>query len=141
MSDWRLELNGHRVEKLVGATFYKVTFPDFWEVAYREKNGFYQMIEKYAKSYIESTNKGREDLEDEDIQHYWHEHCTLCWEKAMTDITGTFYCTENMEDWICEECFNDFKNKYNWQAKETSNYQIKIDDSSKFYLITKFIDD
>ena len=58
MSDWRLKLNGHMVEKLVGATFYKVTFPEFWEVAYREKNDFYKKIERYAKSYVESTNKG-----------------------------------------------------------------------------------
>ena len=40
MSDWRLELNGHMIEDLVGSTFYKVTFPEFWKVAYREKNAF-----------------------------------------------------------------------------------------------------
>ena len=65
MSDWRLELNGHMVEKLVGATFYKVTFPEFWEVAYREGNAFYKMIEKYATSVVGSTNKGQEYLEGE----------------------------------------------------------------------------
>lgn len=122
MSDWRLELNGHMVEKLVGATFYKVTFPEFWEVAYLEKNAFYQMIARNAKSHVDSTNKGHEHLEGEKIQHFWHEHCNLCYEKAMTDVTGTFYCSEDMKDWLCEECFNDFKEQFNWQAKE--NYII-----------------
>lgn len=60
MSDWRLELNGYMVEDLVGATFYKVTFPEFWKVAYREKNAFYQDIERYAnlmlKTLIKDTN-------------------------------------------------------------------------------------
>ena len=141
MSDWRLELNGHMIEDLVGATFYKVTFPEFWEVAYREKNGFYQMIKLQATSYVESTNKGHEYLEGEEIQHFWHEHCNLCWEKAMTDISGVFYCTEDMKDWLCEECFNDFKDEYNWQAKDASNYKIKIDDPSKLYYIVEVKDD
>ena len=60
MADWRLDLNGHMVEDLTGATLFKITFPEFWEIAYREKNAFYQMIEQDAKSYVESTNQGRE---------------------------------------------------------------------------------
>lgn len=111
MADWRLELNGYMIEDLSGTIFYKITFPEFWEVAYREKNVFYQMIERYAKSYVESTNKGHEFLEGEKIQHFWHEHCDLCYEKAMTDINCTFYVTDDMRHWICEECFNDFMEK------------------------------
>ena len=125
MSDWRLELNGHMVEDLVGATFYKVTFPEFWKVAYREKNAFYQDIERYAKSHVENTNKGHEYLEGEKIQHFWHEHCDLCYEKAMTYISGIFYCTEDMEHWICEECFNDFKEQFNWQEKSAEELYSK----------------
>ena len=126
MSDWRLELNGHMVEDLVGATFYKVTFPEFWKVAYREGNAFYKMIEKYATSVVESTNKGQEYLEGEKIQHFWHDHCELCNEKATTDISSTFYCTEDMKHWICEECFNDFKEQFNWQEKSAEELYSKI---------------
>lgn len=126
MSDWRLDLNGHMVENLSGATLYKITFPKFWEVAYREKNVFYQMIERDAKSHVESTNKGHEFLEGEKIQHFWHEHCDFCWEKAMTNIPCTFYCTEDMKCWICEECFNDFKQKFNWQEKSAEELYSKI---------------
>ena len=126
MSDWRLELNGHMVEKLVGATFYKVTFPEFWEVAYREGNAFYKMIEKYATSVVESTNKGQEYLKGEKIQRFWHDHCELCNEKATTDISSTFYCTEDMKHWICEECFNDFKEQFNWQEKSAEELYLKI---------------
>ena len=117
MDDWRLELNGHMIEDLSGTTFYKVAFPEFWETAYREKNVFYQKIKQYAESYVERENKGHEFLEGEKIQCFWHEHCDLCYEKAMTDISGIFYCTEDMKHWICEECFNDFKEQFNWQEK------------------------
>ena len=126
MSDWRLELNGHMVEDLVGATFYKVTFPEFWKVAYREKNAFYQDIERYAKSHVENTNKGQEYLEGERIQHFWHEHCDLCYEKAMTDINCTFYVTDDLRHWICEECFASFKEQFNWQEKSAEELYPKI---------------
>ena len=126
MSDWRLELNGHIVEKLVGATLYKVTFPEFWKVAYREKNAFYKMIEQYACRYVKSNNQGHENLEDEKIQHFWHVHCELCNEKAMTNISCTFYCTEDIKHWICEECFNDFKKQFNWQEKSAEELYPKI---------------
>ena len=120
MSDWRLELNEHMVEDLDDTTFYKVTFPEFWVVAYREKNDFYQKIKQYAEYCVERDNNGAEFLEGEKIQHFWHEHCDLCWEKALTDINRTFYVTDDMKHWICEQCFNDFKEKFNWQAKNNT---------------------
>ena len=123
MSDWRL--NGQE-EYLQNAKLYKITFPEFWEIAYREKNAFYQDIERYAKSHVENTNKGHEYLEGEKIQHFWHEHCELCYEKAMTDISGIFYCTEDMKHWICEECFNDFKERFDWQEKSAEELYPKI---------------
>ena len=126
MADWRLELNGHMIEDLSGAIFYKITFPEFWEVAYRNKNAFYQMIERYAKSYVERTNKGHEFLEGEKIQHFWHEHCDLCYEKVMTDINCTFYVTDDMRRWICEKCFNDFKEQFNWKEKSAEELYSKI---------------
>lgn len=114
MSDWRL--NGQE-EYLSDATLYRVKFPDFWETAYRDKNGFFQSIEAYAKDYVKETGKWQELLEGESIQRFWHRHCEFCWEKALTYESATFYCTEDMYYWICEECFHDFKEQFHWQVK------------------------
>lgn len=109
--DWRL--NGQE-EHLSGATLYKVTFPAFWEVSYQEQNRFYQKISRYAKHFVEQMHRGKEDLEGEKIQHFWHEHCDFCWEKAMTDTPCTFYCTEDLCYWVCEECLHDFQQHFGW---------------------------
>lgn len=118
MSDWRL--NGQE-EYLSNKTLYKITFPAFWEAAYKDKNAFFHKIERYAQKHVESTNRGHEFFEGEKIQHFWHEHCEFCWEKALTDKACTFYCTEDMYHWICEECFNDFKEKFGWQVKSAED--------------------
>ena len=63
----------------------------------------------FTKKYFKSTEKND------------HEHCCFCWIK-ITDqslleecvsfgyVTRTKYGQEN---WICEKCFNDFKEKFN----------------------------
>ena len=114
MSDWRL--NGQE-EYLSNITLYKVTFPDFWETAYKNKNTFYQKIARYAERFVAETNRGAEYLEGDKIQHFWHEHCEFCWKKALTDKNCEFYCTEDMYYWICAECFRDFREKFNWKVK------------------------
>ena len=116
MSDWRL--NGQE-DYLSNKTLYKITFPEFWEIAYKDKNAFFQKIERYAKKHVKETNQGHEYLEGEKIQHFWHDHCSFCWEKALTDKSCTFYCTEDMYYWICEECFQDFQSEFNWQVGTT----------------------
>ena len=60
---------------------------------------------KFKKTKFKSTEKND------------HEHCEFCWEKALTDKACTFYCTEDMSYWICEDCFRDFQNKFNWQER------------------------
>ena len=82
MDDWRLR---GQEEYLKGLTFYKVRFPDFWIKAYGEKNAFYQMISTEGHRFVEQMQRGEEYLEGEKIQHFWHEHCEFCWEKATTD--------------------------------------------------------
>jgi len=49
-----------------------------------------------------------------------HEHCCFCWEKfgRGEDMLHAGYCTETTEDWICEECFNDFKLTFDWKVGE-----------------------
>ena len=114
MSDWRLH---GQEEYLSNITLYKVIFPEFWETAYRNKNIFYQKIARYAEQVVAENDGGAEYLEGDKIQHFWHEHCEFCWEKALTDKNCEFYCTEDMYYWICAECFRDFKEKFNWQVK------------------------
>ena len=121
MDDWRL--NGQE-EYLSNKTLYKIIFPDFWKTAYENRNVFFQKIEQYARKHIETTNRGHEFLEGEKIQHFWHEHCEFCWEKALTDKEYSFYCTEDMRYWVCEECFNDFKEKFNWEEKSVEELHL-----------------
>lgn len=114
MSDWRL--NGQD-EYLSNKTLHKIVFPAFWETAYRDKNAFFLKIARYAKRFVESTDRGHEYLEGENIQHFWHEHCEFCLEKLLTDKACTCYCTKDMHYWICDKCFQDFKEKFDWEEK------------------------
>lgn len=47
-----------------------------------------------------------------------HEHCEFCWEKFMESYDKTFYHTTDKKCWICEPCFNDFKEMFNWTVNE-----------------------
>ena len=114
MSDWRL--NGQE-DYLSNLALYKVSFPEFWQTAYKDRNTFYQKIERYAKRHVETTGRGCEYLDGEKIQHFWHEPCEFCWEKALTDKPCEFYCTEDMRYWICAECFRDFFEQFHWQVR------------------------
>ena len=114
MSDWRL--NGQE-KYLAGATYYKVTFPQFWKKAYKEKNSFFQAIWQDAKEIVAITNEGHEFLEGDKIQHFWHQHCEFCMETVTTDKECVFYYTPDTEAWICETCFRDFKERFNFREK------------------------
>lgn len=114
MSDWRLS---GQEKYLAGKTLYKIDFPAFWKLSYESRNLFYQKIADYAKKQVEETGRWAELLEGENVQRFWHEHCEFCWEKASTDKECTFYCTEDMYRWICEDCFRDFSEQFHWQVK------------------------
>lgn len=51
-----------------------------------------------------------------------HDHCEFCFERIDT-TTGNAYCTEDKYHWICEKCFEDFKDKFHW---ETCDKQSEI---------------
>ena len=125
IDDWRL--NGQE-EYLKGVTLYRVSFPEFWQKAYSEKNAFYQMISDEAHRFVDQMKRGKEQLEGEKIQHFWHEHCEFCWEKATTDKKCVFYCTWDMRYWVCPECFHYFKNSFGWAEKESSELFIERDE-------------
>ena len=49
-----------------------------------------------------------------------HEHCEFCWHKIMEncedpeDYSTEGYCTADERTWICETCYNDFKETFKW---------------------------
>lgn len=103
---------------LVNMTLYKISFPAFWEIAYREKNLFYHIIRRHAEKFVAEMGRGEEYLEGDKVRYFFHEHCTFCMEKAMTDNSSTFYCTDDLRCWICSECFSDLRERFNWQEKQ-----------------------
>jgi len=46
-----------------------------------------------------------------------HDHCEFCLERFSEDISDLNfgYSTEDNYYWICDECYNDFKNKLGWK--------------------------
>ena len=50
--------------------------------------------------------------------HWDHDHCAFCWEKfgENDESLKQGYCTPDKTYWICEECFNDFKDMFNFQV-------------------------
>ena len=44
-----------------------------------------------------------------------HDHCEFCWDKFIEGVTG--YCTLDKYHWICEKCFNDFKDEFAWRQQ------------------------
>ena len=47
-----------------------------------------------------------------------HEHCSFCWEKFghSNDDLNTGYCTEDYQHWVCDTCFGDFKDEFDWSV-------------------------
>ena len=61
-----------------------------------------------------------------DSDSWEHDHCEFCWAKFMAeaspDVLQEGYATEDNYHWICEQCFEDFKDLFQWkvmQAKES----------------------
>lgn len=54
-----------------------------------------------------------------------HDHCAFCWAKFMVedcpDVLHRGYATTDEYHWICEKCFEDFKEKFDWKVVEESN--------------------
>ena len=45
-----------------------------------------------------------------------HDHCEFCWAKFGTDGDQTigYRTTGSPERWICQECFSDFHERFEW---------------------------
>lgn len=53
-----------------------------------------------------------------------HDHCVFCWVTfAEEDCLGMIrigYTTPERYYWICDQCFEDFKDKFEWQIEDRS---------------------
>ena len=50
-----------------------------------------------------------------------HDHCVFCWAKfaekdLIPDALHQGYATKDDEHWICEECFQDFREAFSWKV-------------------------
>ena len=61
MSDWRL--NGQE-EYLSNKTLYKITFPAFWETAYKDKNAFFKKSNDMPKNMLKQQTVGMNFLKE-----------------------------------------------------------------------------
>ena len=46
-----------------------------------------------------------------------HKHCEFCWDKfgEGKNSLKSGYCTIDGYRWICDECFRDFHERFEWQ--------------------------
>ncbi len=50
--------------------------------------------------------------------HWDHDHCAFCWDK-FSEVEGDLhegYSTADNKHWICKDCFNDFKEMFNFEV-------------------------
>ena len=45
-----------------------------------------------------------------------HDHCEFCWERIDVNSPAA-YTDEDDYHWICEECYNDFKEMFEWEVE------------------------
>lgn len=49
-----------------------------------------------------------------------HDHCSFCWGKFMVEdlpeVIHEGYASEDSNHWVCEECFEDFKDLFQWEV-------------------------
>jgi len=115
VKDWRLIPSQ---ETLKNAKLYKIRFPNFWKESYATKNEFFRLIKDDAEQFVKERKCGEEYLKDEKIGAFWHAHCEFCTQKITTSDDVVCFCTEDFTEWICQDCFNDFREKFEWKVCE-----------------------
>ena len=52
----------------------------------------------------------------EKVSETWdHDHCEFCWERIDSTTHNAF--TDGKGHWICEQCYEDFKEIFKWKNK------------------------
>ena len=65
-----------------------------------------------------------------------HEHCEFCWEKFGEEngVLHIGYCTCDRYRWICEQCYNDFKELFDWKLVDEKTITKQIVAKHDLYL-------
>jgi hypothetical protein len=58
-----------------------------------------------------------------------HAHCEFCWDKISEypDTLHQGYTTEDNYYWICQNCYNDFKEMFQWKNSEEERIKEYLD--------------
>ncbi len=87
---------------------------DDWRLSGQER--YLQGATLYWKPYT----RYREDWD--------HDHCEFCWAKFMvedySDVLHEGYATEDDYRWICESCFEDFKDMFEFKLGQSKRRAI-----------------
>ena len=135
MGDWRLI---GQEEYLMGGELFEIDFPEFWKEAYDKKNAFYQIVLENALQFVKEQGRGEEYLKADLVRKFWHQHCVFCTETINTDDKTVCYCTKDYNDWICQKCFKDFREKFNWQVENIRNIENNTDSTCEVHMYPFF---
>jgi hypothetical protein len=70
----------------------------------------------YLSSFKYLVQKKLLHIHYETYDENWdHDHCEFC-SFIIDDEFKLFYCTEDQYHWICEKCFNEYKDMFKWQV-------------------------
>jgi len=118
VNDWRIIKENEEVFK--GAKLLKIVFPEFWKNAYKKKNNFFQYVFSEAKQHVEKLGINKEYLEKDHCKALWHRHCDFCTKEITIVMQEECYCTDDGYGWICEKCYNDLKENFEWKIDENA---------------------
>lgn len=106
------EINGPFLQKYNNTLFFKVDLCNNLTFQINlDSNRFWRFTGQ--ESYLLFT-KGKGIIPMEYINNLekpelFHEHCSFCWDKVEENQDKKHYCTLDNYHWICNDCYNDFK--------------------------------
>ena len=115
MNDWRITNQEKYLKKV---NLLRIKFPEYWQKAFEENSYFFQKVFAEAVQHVEKLNKSKSYLKEDRCKDLWHRHCDFCMEEISIGRQEECYCTVNYNDWICKDCFNDFKKHFEWNVLE-----------------------
>ena len=74
------------------------------------------MVFDEAKQFVEILGLDEKYLKEDNCIELWERHCEFCFEKITTNIKKVCYCTIDCVNWICDECYNKYKDEFEWKV-------------------------
>jgi hypothetical protein len=86
---------------------------DDWRLMGQEK--YLQGVKLYWRQYTRHS------------ETWDHDHCSFCGAKFMVedypDVLHVGYATDDQYHWVCEDCFEDFKDRFQWEVVKKEGNQ------------------